>query len=200
MQEGTTGPIHFLNLEYFFRLLYESRLGLAAEGATTPSFWSAIVEWAAHTWSVLGLASFVFSLFAFFVLAYCTVRLYQIKEQEEHERWSDLDPIVAEHDKDHSRWAHIQELIESSQERDWREAVMEADIMLEDALIDRGYPGDTTGERLKNAPLATIEEAWDAHKVRNQIAHEGVMFELDDHLAYRTIKKYENVFRELGEI
>lgn len=202
MEGGVTGPVHFINLEYFFRLLYESRVGIT--GTTSPvtplSYWTAFTEWFMHTWSVLSSVSFVFSLAAFVILAYSTVRMYQIKMREEHEKWSLLVPEEAEKAKDHSRWAHIQALIESGQPRDWREAIMEADIMLEDALIQRGYPGTTVGERLKVAPIKTSNEAWEAHKVRNQIAHEGSTFELSDKMAYRTIKKYELVFKELGEI
>ncbi len=200
MQEGTTGPIHFLNLEYFFRILYESRLGFSSEGT---GFFDLLLAWIAHTWSVLGVVSFLFSLLAFAVLAYSSVRLFQIKEEEEHDTWSDLEPESAEHAKDRSRWAHIQSLIESPQERDWREAVMEADIMLEDLLVERGFPGETTGERLQHVSREqhpSIDEAWEAHKVRNRIVHEGMTYSLDDKTAYRTVRKYEAVFRDFGEI
>jgi hypothetical protein len=129
--------------------------------------------------------------------------LNQLREAEEHERWSTLAPAEAETQKDHSRWAHIQSLIESGQERDWREAIMEADIMLDDMLVERGYPGNTTSDRLKGVDphkFTTLEDAWEAHKVRNQIAHQGSTYRIDDKFAYRTIKRYENVFREFGEI
>lgn len=204
MEGGTTGSIHFLNLEYFFRLLYNSRLGITGEGTEVPfTFWNTFVAWLGHFWATLGAVSFLFSLLAFAILAYATVRLYQLKEEEEHANWSDLNPEEAEHAKDRSRWAHVQALIESPEARDWREAVMEADIMLEDLLIQRGFPGETTGERLQHVSrdqYRSLDDAWEAHKVRNQVAHEGSAFELTDKLAYRTIKKYENVFREFGEI
>ncbi len=200
MEEGTTGPIHFLNLEYFFRLLYESRPG----GTTLPSFeFSSVWLWFLHAWTVLGAVSFVFSLAALGILAYASMRMYQIREQEHHDNLSNLDPVEAEHAKDHSRWAHIQTLIESAHARDWREAIMEADIMLEDMLVERGYEGETTAERLKKVSqekFKTLPEAWEAHKVRNSIAHEGIAYPLTDHLAYRTIKRYEAVFKEFGEI
>ncbi len=203
MQPGTTGPIHFINLEYFFRLLYESRLGFAASSTPAVDLVGGIVSWILHVWNILGVVSFAFALAAFFVLAYSTVRLHQLREQEEHERWSTLEPKAADDALDHSRWAHVQSLIESGQDRDWREAIMEADIMLDDMLIERGYAGETLADRLKavdRSRFKTVEDAWEAHKVRNQIAHEGSAFTLDEHLAYRTIKKFENVFREFGEI
>ncbi len=194
MEEGTTGPIHFLNLEYFFRLLYDSRPG----GPAVPSI-EGIWEWMLHIWSVLAAVSFVFSLVALGFLVYGTMRMYQIK-QKIHPLYTKLDIAEAERNKDHGRWAHIQSLIESPHERDWREAIMEADIMLEDALAERGYDGESVGDRLKNAHFNTLDEAWEAHKVRNRIAHEGIAYAITDQIAYRTIKRYEQVFKEFGEI
>ncbi len=204
MQSGTDGPIHYLNLEYFFRLLYESRVGITGSSTDLSlSFVDRFVAYITHVWSVLGTVSFVFSLAAFGILAYSTVRMYQLKEREEHERWSKIDMTEAEKEKDHSRWAHIQSLIESPQERDWHEAVSEADIMLEDLLIERRYAGDSTEERLAKADPATfktLQEAREAHQLRIDMLNGGAHFKLDDHTAYRTIKKYEAVLKEFGEI
>jgi hypothetical protein len=197
--EGETGPVRFINLEYFFRLIYESRPG----GPGIPGFgFGGIGEWFLHMWNTLAAVSFVFSLFALGWLAYATMRMYQIK-QAEHHLYEALDPDKAEHDKDRSRWAHIQTLIESPHERDWREAINEADIMLEDMLRERGYEGDTVAERLKKVDpkmFSSLQEAWEAHKMRNTVIHEGIAYPLTDQLAYRTIKQYGNVFREFGEI
>lgn len=195
MQDG--GPINFINLEFFFRLLYNSRPG----GPEVPTV-NTFGVWFTHFWSTLAAVSFLFSLVALGFLVYASVRLYQEK-QKLHHFTTDLDVDEAETNKDHSRWAHIQSLIESMHERDWREAIMEADIMLEDALAERGYEGQTIAERLKNVneqKITSLDDAWEAHKVRNRIAHEGIAYKIDDHLAYRTIKKYERVFKELGEI
>lgn len=197
MQEGATGPIHFLNLEYFFRLIY------GAQGQFTSGdvpFLEAFLAWVAHAWGILGIASFLFVIAAFLVLAYATMRLYQIREREDRERYSTLAPAEEEKRKDHSRWAHIQQLAASPHESDWRQAVIEADIMLEEVLRQAGYEGATIGDRLKTARFDSLDDAWEAHKVRNEIAHQGSAFRLDDNVAYRTIKKYERVFKEFGEI
>jgi hypothetical protein len=66
-----------------------------------------------------------------------------------------------------------------------------------------GYQGDTLADKLKGANPArfsTLQQAWDAHKVRNDIAHQGSSFQLTNHVAYRTIANYEAVFREFKEI
>src|SRR5690606_4877705 len=119
MEESTT-RVPFLNLEYFFRLLYE-----AGPERVTSSLLEDFGQWFIHMWTTLGAVSFVFSIAALGLLAYSSIRYKQIIAHHHHEYHSDLDPVEAEHAKDRSRWVHIQGLIESGQERDWREAIME---------------------------------------------------------------------------
>lgn len=203
MEGGTTGPIHFLNLEYFFQLIYGSRVEFTSgnvPGAPRVTMFEAFSAWLGDAWGILGIVSFLFVLIAFGILIYASVRLYQIRHQEDEEKYSTLAPEVAEKQKDHARWAHVRQLIESSQPNDWRQAIIEADIMLEEVLEQAGYTGATMSERLKNARFNSIQEAGEAHGVRNRIAHDGMAFKLDDNDAYRTIQKYERVFKEFGEI
>jgi hypothetical protein len=198
--EGDTGPIHYLNLEYFFRLLYGSQWSFSTGATPSADPFSVFAAWLGHAWMVLLLVSFIFALIAFGVIVYSTTRMYQIKKQEDEEKYSTLEPVAAEKEKDRSRWMHIRALIESTQESDWRQAIIEADIMLEEVLNQAGYMGATVGDRLKSAQFPSIQDAWEAHKVRNEIAHQGSAFHLDDNLAYRTVQRYERVFKEFGEI
>lgn len=203
MEAGTTGPIHFLNLEYFFRLLYGSQVAVTGGGVPGVSglnFFDVFVIWFSHAWGVLGVVAFLFVVVAFGVLTYASVRLYQIRHTEDHEKYSTLKPEVAEKQKDHARWKHIQMLVESAHENDWRQAIIEADIMLEEVLNQAGYSGDSIGDKLKGATFASLADAWEAHKIRNDIAHRGSAFKLDNTTAYRTIKRFERVFKEFGEI
>src|SRR5690606_17681309 len=122
---------------------------------------------------------------------------------EEDERYGTIHPEVAEVSRDHSRWAHVRELIERPHESDWRQAIIEADIMLDDLLSQLGYMGQSVGEKLKAVDpsrFRSLEYAWEAHKVRNRIAHDGAAFKLTEQLAHRTIAQYEVVMREHGEI
>jgi hypothetical protein len=98
-----------------------------------------------------------------------------------------------------NRWQHIQELIKSYNTSDWRQAIIEADIILEEMLDGMGYAGVTIGDKLKNverSDFITLDKAWSAHKIRNQIAHDGSNFKLSKELAEKTIKDFEEVFRE----
>lgn len=101
------------------------------------------------------------------------------------------------------KWVKVLGHIKSDNPSDWRLAILEADIMLEEMLDKMGYPGQTLGERLKmveRSDFDTIDMAWEAHKIRNEIAHSGSDFALSKELAERAITMFENVFREFKYI
>ncbi len=97
------------------------------------------------------------------------------------------------------KWKKIVEYSESNLESNWRLAIIEADIMLADLLNTLNLPGETIGEKLKaveRSDFTTIDSAWEAHKARNMIAHEGQGFLLNQRETRRIISHYEAVFRE----
>lgn len=186
-------PGNQTNVEYWFRQLYEwfyrshATLSFAGFEAAVANLWTWII--------VMGYALSVTGLF---VIVYCTVRLFELRKREE-EYYSTLTTLP-DAGGVHPRWAHIESLIEGKSSSQWREAIIEADVMLDDVLARQGYVGDGVGEKLKaieSSKLASLQDAWEAHKVRNQIAHVGSTFDLTESLASRTIARYENVFREL---
>ena len=82
---------------------------------------------------------------------------------------------------------------------DWRLCILEADIMLSEMLNKLNYKGDTIGDKLKTAAkgdFQTLDFAWEAHKIRNAIAHEGADFSLPQLEAKRVINLYKAVFEE----
>lgn len=101
---------------------------------------------------------------------------------------------------DHPKFAVIQGYLSSDSEALWRIGIMEADNLLLEVLAEKGYQGDGVGEKLKNASFKTIDLAWDAHKTRNRIAHEGSDFELTEREAKRTFMLFESVLRDLKAI
>ena len=99
------------------------------------------------------------------------------------------------------KFAELQTHLESQNPNDWKLAIIEADIILDDTLKRQGYAGPTLGDRLKSISpqsLQSIDDAWQAHKIRNQIAHAGADFVLTQKIARETIMQYERVFKELG--
>ena len=196
--EGSESGVHFLNLSYFFRIIYELVFG----GGTPDMKVSSLLVFISQVWSVVTVLAILVTLLAIGVLVYATMRLYQIREEE-----APLYSTVSRYDEherlETARWNHIKALIESPNENDWRTAILEADIILDELLTRLGYVGDSIGEKLRQvnpAHFQTLNNAWEAHKVRNQIAHEGSAFEVTDRLAYRTIAHYEAVFREHEEL
>ncbi len=101
---------------------------------------------------------------------------------------------------DHPKFAVIQGYMSSGSEALWRIGIMEADNLLLEVLSEKGYTGEGVGEKLKGASFKTIDLAWDAHKLRNRIAHEGSDFELTEREAKRAFTLFESVFRDLKVI
>mgnify|MGYP000851778095 CR=1 FL=1 len=100
----------------------------------------------------------------------------------------------------HPRWAIVEGYMSSNVEALWRIGIMEADNMLREVLAERGYQGEDVGEMLRSAHFKTVQLAWDAHLVRNKIAHDGVEYTLTAREAKRVFTLYESVFLELKAI
>ncbi|MCK5059642.1 MAG: hypothetical protein KAR00_00635 [Candidatus Pacebacteria bacterium] len=100
---------------------------------------------------------------------------------------------------ENKKWEKVLARVESSNPSDWKVAILEADIMLEEILEKMGYHGDTMSDRLKQvekSDFTTIDLAWEAHKIRNAIAHEGGDFLLNERETRRVIDLYRQVFEE----
>lgn len=185
------------NIEYFFRLLYE--LLFRSHASFDYEAFKALV---AQVWLWIVVVGYTLSVIGLFVIIYATMRLFELRKREEEYYGTLLLAPEAEGGMN-PRWAHIQSLMEGGHPSQWREAITEADIMLDDMLTRQGYKGESVGDKLKSVERSdfnTLDDAWEAHKVRNQIAHEGSAFELSESLAHRTIQRYEAVFREFSAI
>lgn len=102
-----------------------------------------------------------------------------------------------------NRWNKVMEHMSSVNENDWRQAIIEADIMLEDLLVRLGYRGEGIGERLRRAEkgdFKTLDLAGEAHGIRNRIAHDGSNYPLNQIEAQRVIALYRQVFEEFYHI
>ena len=190
-------PGNQANVEYWFRQLYEWMYG--PHGAVN---YAAFEAFMAHLWTWITVIGYALSVVGIFAIVYCTVRLFELRKREE-EYYNKLITLPDAEGGAHPRWAHIESLLEGNSPSEWREAIIEADIMLDDVLAKQGYVGNGVGEKLKaieSTELASLQDAWEAHKVRNQIAHAGSTFELSESVARRTLARYESVFRELKVI
>lgn len=147
------------------------------------------------------LFSVFFSLLFFMGIIYCNFLLGSIGAHHDHGDHAHTESIhhpTIPHEPD-KRWQNILNNLNSSNEGDWRLAIIEADIILDDMLTRMGYHGDGVGEKLKAvepSDFKTLQSAWDAHKVRNNIAHSGSSYKLSKAQAAKTIDLFKEVFEE----
>lgn len=147
--------------------------------------------------------SFVLMVFFFIGIIYCVEGLKRIRKKEEAMFDLKVEPafdVVETGDTVMAhRWENAKKHVESDNPNDWKQAIMEADIILDDLLTKLGYRGETIGEKLKRVAtgdMKSLNEAWEAHKVRNLIAHQGSNFTLNQIEARNVINMYRKVFEE----
>lgn len=148
------------------------------------------------------------SIILFIGIIICVESLKKIRKKEEEKYNTPAEPAFVDSkskgDEEMSnRWRKIMEHLDSSNENDWRQAIMEADIMLEDLLMKLGYRGEGIGERLRRVEkgdFKTLGQAGEAHGIRNRIAHDGSGFQINQLEARRVINLYRQVFEEFYHI
>lgn len=104
-------------------------------------------------------------------------------------------------DKYRVRWLAVEQSLIPDNEASHHLAVLNADKLVDQALRDKGFRGNTMGERLKSArdALPHRNDVWTAHKLRNQIAHEpDVRVSYDQ--ARRALKGFKQALKDLGAI
>jgi len=99
------------------------------------------------------------------------------------------------------RWANIEQLAGAKSPSALKQAIIEADKLLEFALKKLINENQPLGENLKLAQglfpsYATYQQAWEAHKVRNALVHEAG-YEPTHSLAKDTINKFKIVLQTL---
>ena len=168
------------------------------------SLWAAIVAFFLSIYPfIVGLAAVV-TASAIFGIVYNLRKIAAITEEEN--KIYNPDPELASQvvkQAKNPRWDKIVDQSNSANPADWRQAIIDADVMLEELLQAQNYHGDGVGELLKavdKSDFLTLDAAWDAHKVRNQIAHAGPDFDLTERETKRVIAEFEAVFREFEVI
>lgn len=189
------GGVNFLNLEYFLLLVYRLFTGSNVDITQIPSQTLQLMTYIA--WTGLALSILFLVLFV-----WLRGKMHAVEHAGWHKRQEKIEELErkhAVHPAKNPQWDHVVALAASPLENDWRRAIIEADIMLDTMLTGRGYSGATLGDKLKTAnPLqfTTLDLAWKAHKVRNDIAHGGEQFHLTDRDAKSAIDFYRRVFEE----
>ena len=79
--------------------------------------------------------------------------------------------------------------------------VIEADKLLDKAMVEMGVPGKTMGDRLKRCgdKFSNLNAVWRAHKLRNALAHESDL-EISYKQAFNALAIYKQALKDLGAI
>lgn len=168
------------------------------QSATAPGVYDSLF----HVWSIYVAVAVLVSIGFAVIAVYSMVRMHQIRLLERRRFAAMQRPVAAGHAPEANlRWDRIQEEAHSDSEHAWRVAILEADIMLGDLLDRLGLRGETIGDKMRSADRAdfrTLDLAWEAHRFRNQIAHEGDAREISAREVSRIIGLYERVFQEFN--
>ena len=100
-----------------------------------------------------------------------------------------------------TRFLKIENSLSRENKLSYNVAVIEADKLLDRALMELGIPGKTMGERLKasSGRFSQLNSVWYAHKQRNQIAHEQD-FNLEYNQAKHALASFRQALKDLGAI
>ena len=185
-------------------LNYIENLGLGGSGP----IWATIADYfREHIWPLWKLVAVILSTFSIVGIIYNSWKLAGINAMEN----LIFNPIIGAFTPDeeniieekNDKWEQIIKYANSENPSDWRQAIIEADVMLEELVRTLGYEGASLGEMLKSVEkdeFLTVEDAWQAHKVRNAVAHSGGDFQLNERETKRVIALFEKVFKEFEVI
>jgi len=180
----------FLNLQNIFYRIYQFFTG----------DFSGFFRWLSSSWPLIMAFSFLFGLLLLAIGIYLYRKLNEVKKMDAKVFGTVRIKKSDEEDNlKNERWVSLLSLLDSDSPSDWKNAILEADIILDEMTKKMGYHGDTLGERLNSvekSDFLTLNLAWEAHKVRNSIAHEGSNFLLSKREAKRVINLYRQVFEE----
>jgi len=183
--------IRWLNLEYLFdRLFYWIK-----------QFWILIKKLIILLADVPIKAYFIIAGFVFLaVMAFLFFKLRKLKRKikvasivsfKEEEKLSKDRAI---------KWKDIKNKINSDSIEDWKEAIIMADSILDDIFSRIGFKMDGLGEKLKNiepSDFASLQDVWEAYKIRSRIAREGARFEISREEVKSALAQYEKGLKEL---
>ncbi|MBU6370767.1 MAG: hypothetical protein KGH93_00200 [Patescibacteria group bacterium] len=150
--------------------------------------------------------AFLFSIAMVIVVVLYSIRFNRLRERviatilpTDGEKESETGGAEATNPK----WTIVEDHINSADPAKWKLAIIEADIILAELLDTLHLPGETVGDKLKAVEVGdfpSIEKAWEAHKIRNAVAHEGSDFLISEREAKRVIGLYRTVFEDFDMV
>lgn len=168
-------------------------------GTNSTGLWGFVIG----LWNVYVILAYILSFLFLYLYVYASTQLNKLEQAQQEWFAAQEDLYARKYARltPPNRFAELRAHGESDNPNDWKSAIIEADIIMDEEFKRLGYAGTSLGERLRSispSAMRTLDDAWEAHKVRNQIAHAGPDFILTKRLVRDTLLRYERVFEELG--
>lgn len=187
----------------FITIIFQQIYSYINNSGTFDIFWNKFSDNFLEVWTNIKFISAFLSVSGVVWLIYSIIKLLNLTKEEDkiYSVIPENEPIIplTPYKNENEKWKIVEKHINSENPSDWRLAIIEADIMLEDLLKANGYDGNGVGEMLKQveaSDMLTLDLAWEAHKVRNRIAHAGSDYDLNEREAKRVVSLFESVFKE----
>ena len=187
--------VPFINLEYIFNKIYNFLIyvkNVILTGDIHSGDFGNIFPWLITLSTI-----FVMGMIAWMV--YVRVRIYEVDEELDGAYKGHFIKPETKSDRVNMRWQTILAHFSSSNPNDWRAAILDADTMLDELVTSLGYTGDGLGAKLTSIRIndfPTLQSAWEGHKMRNIIAHEGANYTLTERQKEITRRHFEAVFKD----
>lgn len=100
-----------------------------------------------------------------------------------------------------AKFLEIENKLKKENPASYVSTVINADKLLDKAMMEMGVAGKTMGDRLKKCGdrFTNLNGVWQAHKLRNAIAHESDV-EVSYKRAYNALQFYKQALKDLGAI
>lgn len=217
--------LHFLNLQYWYCIIYSLFGGrctstgeIIVDVPPTPpvegygafqafidtvwggllAAWHPLSGGVAWVWHAYSAVAYAYSGFLAFAIASALAGFIFIRFREAG-TYGTLPPKEEKDDSRMKRWKELLSLAMTTEPKQWKVAIIEADHMLGELLLSLKYPGMNTAERMRVLPenaFSTMPVAWEAHRIKNLLTEGSSDFILTQREAFRVMKLYEQVFEE----
>ncbi|MSU55675.1 MAG: hypothetical protein EXS46_04035 [Candidatus Taylorbacteria bacterium] len=199
--------VPFINIEYIFTKIYDFLIyiknviltGSFNAGSGTSDYAGSFGHILALVVTILTFACIAFIIWGIYV----RIRIFEIDEALDGEYKGHFIKPETKLERVNMRWQNILSHFNSTNPNDWRAAIIDADAMLDEVVTSLGYTGEGLGAKLTSIRIndfPTLQSAWEAHKMRNIIAHEGANYNLTERQKEITRRYFETVFRDAGVI
>ena len=107
---------------------------------------------------------------------------------------------ILNQEKYREKWLRLMNEMDDKNQSSLAIAVLNADRLLDEALRERGVAGETLGERLKNGKelFSDRQGVWEAHKLRNRIAHEEI--KMNAKQARKAMSGFKTALKDVGAL